>query len=721
MNCFEEQIEACRKNDEEAIKNAYQSAVNAVVGESFSFYEAESAISTILSYYKIKDVKISDKITDENERIAEICRVSGLMRRKVKLTEGWYKNAFGAFLCCLKDTNEYVAVIPDKFGKYVFYDTASHRERRLNRKTEKLLSVNALCFYRSFPRCKLTFGDVIKFAVSSLNAVDYIITFILLGVATALGLLMPKLSSYLFSQVISEGDVTLLFSTVTFIVALSISILFLDSVKTLFNNRISVKIDATMQNASMIRVLSLPTEFFRQYSTGELSMRMELINSVFSGVIITCFGTVLSGVFSIAYITQIFRFTPSLVVPSVCVIAANILFSLYATIRQTKIARMQMEAASKANGKSVAIISGIQKIKMSGSEKRMFAGFSEDFSKQAKLLYNPPFFNKYSTVIATAISIVGTLAIYYVALKGNIRVADYYAFQTSYGMITAAFTGFATIALEIANLKPSMEMIKPILETLPEDVSNTYSVSKLSGNIEMNNVSFKYSDNSVNVIDDFSLQIKSGEYVAIVGKTGCGKSTLIRLLLGFEKPQHGSIYYDNMDLNTLDKRSLRRKIGTVMQDDKLFCGEIYSNIVICAPTLTMTDAWEAAEIAGVADDIRNMPMGMHTVITEGGGGISGGQRQRLAIARAIAPKPKILIFDEATSALDNITQKKVSEALDKLNCTRIVIAHRLSTIRHCDRILVMDKGKIVEEGTYEELVDRQGIFSELVDRQRLDK
>ena len=194
----------------------------------------------------------------------------------------------------------------------------------------------------------------------------------------------------------------------------------------------------------------------------------------------------------------------------------------------------------------------------------------------------------------------------------------------------------------------------------------------------------------------------------------------MRLMLGFETPDKGSVYYDGRDLSTIDLKSIRKKIGVVMQEGKLFQGDIYSNIVISAPHLTIDDAWEAAELAGIADDIRRMPMGMFTMIGEGSGGVSGGQRQRLMIARAIAPKPKILMFDEATSALDNLTQKRVSESLNSLNCTRIVIAHRLSTIRECDRIIVLDKGKIIEDGSYEELIEKEGFFAELVARQRLD-
>ena len=243
----------------------------------------------------------------------------------------------------------------------------------------------------------------------------------------------------------------------------------------------------------------------------------------------------------------------------------------------------------------------------------------------------------------------------------------------------------------------------------------------LSGAFTVKHLSFSYGEGLPEVLHDLSFSVAAGEHVAIVGRSGCGKSTLIRLLLGFESPTSGAIYYDGKDLNHIDPKSLRKNMGVVTQNGQLFQGDIFSNIVISAPQLTLNDAWEAAEIAGIADDIRDMPMGMQTVISEGQGGISGGQKQRLMIARAIAPKPRILIFDEATSALDNKTQKQVSEALDQLKCTRIVVAHRLSTIRNCDRILVLSGGRIIEDGTYNQLIERGGYFAELVDRQRLDK
>ena len=310
--------------------------------------------------------------------------------------------------------------------------------------------------------------------------------------------------------------------------------------------------------------------------------------------------------------------------------------------------------------------------------------------------------------------------IYYLAVQTRVSPSEYIAFNAAYGAVTGAFASLTGVALSVARIKPILEMAEPILKTEPESAENKKMVTKLNGSIEVSNVFFRYNDSMPYVVDGMNLKIRAGEYIAIVGKTGCGKSTLMRLLLGFETPEKGAIYYDGVDMSKLDLRSLRRRIGAVTQDGSLFQGDIYSNIVISAPHLDLDASWEAAELAGIADDIRAMPMGMQTVISEGQGGISGGQKQRLMIARAVAPKPKVLIFDEATSALDNKTQKQVSEALDKLKCTRIVVAHRLSTIKNCDRILVLDKGHILEDGTYDELIAKNGFFAELVERQRLD-
>lgn len=321
--------------------------------------------------------------------------------------------------------------------------------------------------------------------------------------------------------------------------------------------------------------------------------------------------------------------------------------------------------------------------------------------------------------LQTAVSLAGALAIYWVALSTGVDVAQYMAFTVAYGMVSGAFSQLGSLATQGMALDPYLEMVEPIFKAVPEVSEGKRAVERISGGFEFDRVTFAYGEDLRPVLRDLTLKVRSGQYVGIVGRTGCGKSTLMRLLLGFEVPQQGAVYFDGKDLQTLDVRSVRRNIGVVLQDGKLFQGDIFSNIVVSAPWLTLDDAWRAAELTGIADDIRAMPMGMHTMVSEGSGGISGGQKQRIMIARAIVANPKILLFDEATSALDNVTQRVVSESLESLKCTRVAIAYRLSTIRHCDRILVLDKGAIVEDGTYEELIERHGVFYELVERQRV--
>ena len=218
------------------------------------------------------------------------------------------------------------------------------------------------------------------------------------------------------------------------------------------------------------------------------------------------------------------------------------------------------------------------------------------------------------------------------------------------------------------------------------------------------------------MLEDVSLTAEPGEFVAIVGPSGAGKSTVFRLLLGFERPETGTVSYDGQSLGELDARAVRRQLGVVIQNARILAGPIFQNIVGAA-NLTLDDAWEAARIAGIAEDIERLPMGMHTFISDAAAAFSGGQRQRLLIARAVVARPRVLLFDEATSALDNRTQAAVSSALEQLQATRIVIAHRLSTIQHADRIVVLERGRIVEQGHYDELMESDGLFASLARRQ----
>ena len=488
---------------------------------------------------------------------------------------------------------------------------------------------------------------------------------------------------------------------------------------TVLDTKIEKKLSVAVKSASMARLLLLPAGFFKSYSSGELSKRLESMDTLTKMLQDTIMNTGLTAVFSIVYVVQITRYSKALAVAAVAILLLNLVYTMVSSILQLGYSRKRLAASAKLSGMVFALFSGIQKIKLSGSEKRMFGRWAKTYKTSADLEYNPPIIIRLAPVFTVIFTFGNLLVLYYIAAVTGVSAADYMAFTTSYGLVSTAIMGLSSITNVISDIKPAMEMVEPIMKTMPEVEENKKAVTKLNGSIELSNISFQYSPDGPKIIDNLSLKIRPNQYVAIVGKTGCGKSTLMRILLGFEKPQTGSVYFDGKDLDSLDVKSVRRNIGVVMQNSSLFAGDIYSNIVVSAPWLDLEDAWEAARMAGIAEDIQRMPMNMHTVISEGSGGISGGQKQRIMIARAIAPKPKIIMFDEATSALDNITQKQVSESLSGLRSTRIVIAHRLSTIKQCDRIIYLEDGKIAEDGTFDQLVALNGKFAELVRRQMI--
>ncbi len=726
MGWFDEQIKQRKQNDQDVFTDAFINIAGAVMGSRVSAalnderQQTKNAFDEILRFYHINTKDIPDNITDRNEQLEYLLRPHGITRRTVTLSKGWYKDAIGAMLGIRKSDGLVVALIPTGFSGYSYRDMETGKYVKINGKNQELFEEEAIAFYKPLPLKEIGISDLMRYILGTLSPADFVMTGASALAVTLIGMLSPKLNNLLFSRVIEDGSTQILLAITVFMICVTLSSLLINGVKSLIIARINTKMSISVQAAVMSRLMSLPAGFFKNYSSGELSARVQCSNSLCEMLVSVALTTGLTSVFSLVYISQIFVYAPALVIPSLIITLATVVFTVVSAFVQMKVSKKEMELSSKENGMSYALISGVQKIKLSGSEMRAFARWGNLYAEEARLAYNPPMFLKINSVISSAISLAGTLMMYWVAVSSGVSVADYYAFNTAYGMISGAFISLAGMALTVAQIKPIMDMVKPILEAVPEISEGKQMITRLSGSIELDNVSFRYNENMPLVIDDLSLKIRPGQYVAIVGATGCGKSTLLRLMLGFESPQKGAVYVDGKDIEVVDLKSLRRNIGVVMQNGKLFTGDIFSNITISAPWLTMDEAWHAAELSGIAEDIRRMPMGMHTMISEGSGGISGGQRQRLMIARAIAPKPKVLMFDEATSALDNITQKTVSESLDSLKCTRIVIAHRLSTIKQCDRILVLDKGKIIEDGTYDELIQRGGFFAELVARQRVD-
>jgi NHLM bacteriocin system ABC transporter ATP-binding protein len=365
------------------------------------------------------------------------------------------------------------------------------------------------------------------------------------------------------------------------------------------------------------------------------------------------------------------------------------------------------------------LIHGIAKLRVAGAEARAFARWAERFAEQRRRTLAAQRAANVQTTFNAVYGVLTSMAIFAVvgfSSQEAMPIGEFLAFNAAFGQFLGATLTLVGVLSGVLAMVPVYERLEPILETVPEVDESKAEPGELAGEIEFSHVTFRYQEDGPQILDGVSFRAGPGEFIALVGPSGAGKSTCLRLILGFEKPSSGSIYFDGQDLSGLAAQSVRRQIGVVLQTGRPMAGSIFSNIVGSA-NLGIDAAWEAARMAGLEEDIKAMPMGMHTVISEGAETFSGGQKQRILIARAIVHRPRIILFDEATSALDNRTQEIVSRSLEGLKATRIVIAHRLSTIQNADRIYVVDGGRVVEEGTYQDLLRHDGPFARLAERQ----
>ncbi len=722
MGFLKEQLTMRRELDEQMFENSFQQLSEVITGPGKTTasmeqnqVDAQRAIEEIFRYLRLDLIDVPDDLKSMNERLEFMLRPTGVMRRRVELTDHWYRDGIGPLLGSLKD-GTVIALLPSVKG-YRYYDKAKGKYQHVTSRIAKNIELDAFCFYKAFPQKSLNIADLVWFIARSLSPWDYAKICLMTLVVTLIGMVTPFATQRFFQDVIPLGKMETAAPVAIFLIAALIAQSLFSVTNKVLSASIETKMNIQVKSAAMARLLNLPASFFNGYSSGELASRLSSVSELCSVLKDAILSSSLTSIFSLVYVAQMWSYAPAMVLPTIIVLLLNVAYTILSSYLQINHQRDLMKASAKLQGIVFALISGIQKIKLANAEKRMFARWAGFYKEKAHCQYHPPLIIKLGSTISVIFSFGALLVIFASAALAQVDTASYMAFYAAYGMVSSALLQLGGIANSVAEIKPMLEMVNPIMKTAPELSPNRKPLTKLRGSVELNHVSFAYQEDGPNVIDDLSLSIKANQYVAIVGKTGCGKSTLIRLMLGFEKPQKGAVYYDAKELESLDIRSVRRNIGVVLQNGKLMAGDIYSNVIVSAPWLTVDEAMEALDMAGMSEDIANMPMGIRTLISEGSGGISGGQKQRLMIARAIAPKPRILIFDEATSALDNITQNQVAQSLDRLRCTRIVIAHRLSTIRKCDRIIFLDKGRIVEDGTFDELVALNGQFAEMVNRQ----
>lgn len=674
--------------------------------------------------------RLSKKL-DQTGLIRRLVQKGNMSMRLVTLEAGWHKKDSGVLIGWYKEASsrhpELVAVLPEAPGKYVLR-TAKRGTIPVTDEVAERMVASAFQCYAGLPMKQLTLSELFRFMLSRCWKTDLNIIFLVSLLAGLIPLVTPVITETIFKDIIPILDRKGLATVTQVSVVASFTMAALSVCRFIAVTRVTTKLDMATEAALWGRLLSLPTEFFRRYTSGELASRMmglEGAKPILSGKLIE---TLMGILFSFWSLLLMCYYSVKLTLVAAVIWLASCALEILILRSSVTVQRKFVEAKNATAGIVQQIFAGLTKFRIQGAETQAYYLWSKFFGKEWSYNLKLRRLNNLSVILTAIQPLFLALVLYYIAysdsakavLEGKpeeaISTSTFMAFSAAYTSFNTTLISVIPMLSNLSALRPLFENLKPILEEVPEGGDDRVDADVLSGALEVRHLSFSYKEGMPDVLRDVSFDVKAGENLAIVGRSGCGKSTLLRLLLGFEQPRQGSIVFDGQDLAELNPTSVRSQMGIVLQNGQLMTGDILTNIV-GQSALTLSDAWAAAEAAGIAQDISQMPMGMHTMISEGSGNISGGQRQRILIARALAAHPAIIIFDEATSALDNRAQAIVTESLNRLKATRIVVAHRLSTIRDCDRILVLDQGRIAESGTFDELVGKGGIFADLVKRQ----
>jgi NHLM bacteriocin system ABC transporter ATP-binding protein len=664
--------------------------------------------------YEIKKLK-SDS---SSQKVIEFATYQKIRYRRILLEGEWWKHNNGPFIGFDKQSGKCVAIL-NISGKNFLVATSSQKEVRVTKSIAKSISNYGFTFFRPFPKNKLELKPLLKFAFKPIKSELY--RLLLLGVTYGLfSAFIPIATGIVYNNAIPSANTQMLYELALGLFMAGVGMAAFHLTRSYTVLRIEGKIALDLQAALWDKLLNLPVSFFKKYSAGDLANRAMGINTMRHILSDAVIGGILGAIFSVFNFALLFYYSPKLGLVATVITILFIALSTFLHIQELKVRRELTDQSGRLSGKILQFMMGVSKIRVEGAEYTITRQWSFLFKREMQLESAVIMYSNIIRNINNSVPLLFVIIIFWFMGSSDeaISTGDFIAFSAAFGTFLSAIISLNSSFISVFKVLPIYERFKPILNENEESAAGMTDPGPLSGYIELNSINFKYQGTDSYLIDQLSIKIKPGEYVALIGPSGAGKSTLFRLLLGFEVPDSGSIYYDNQDLATLDIKAVRRQFGVVLQNGQLEPETILKNIV-GSSNLGIDDAWEAAKKAGIEKEIRKLPMGMHTVIPEGGGSFSGGQQQRLIIARALARNPKILLFDEATSALDNQSQQIITDTLDGLDVTRIVIAHRMSTIKHVDRVFVIDKGKIVQEGSIDELASTEGLFKELASRQKI--
>jgi NHLM bacteriocin system ABC transporter ATP-binding protein len=653
---------------------------------------------------------------------SRIAHSSGFRVRRVSLAAGWWADEVGPLVAYRREDGAPLAVLPAAHGRYRVVDPVTRTSAPLTADVAETLAPHADVLCRPLPARPVSSLELLRFGAQGTRRDVWVLLGMgLLG--SVLALAVPIATGWLVAELIPSQDVAGLVQLAIALCAVAVGAFAFTLVRDLAVLRIETRVDGVLSAAVLDRMLRLPVPFFRRYEAGDLARRALSLDAARQALTGVAASALLGFVFTVPSMLLLWVLDPVLALTAAVPMAIGLAAFGLVGLAHLRASRQFQEQAGRLAGITFGLIAGIPKLRVAAAEDRALGVWEDGFAGQHVAATAAQRAALALSVIASAVSRIGLAVVFLAAalrLNAGTSAAVFLAFYAAFGQILTATLSLGSAISVTARLLPGLDRVRPILETPPEEAATDrpqpVDPGPLNGAIEAEGVTFGYQAADPPVVDDVSFRVEPGQFVGIVGPSGAGKTTLVRLLLGFEPPAAGTIRYDGHDLAALDVRAVRRQLGVVLQDAALMAGELGANI-LGPSTRSMDDAWEAARLVGLDDEIRRMPMGMHTFVAEGGAALSAGQRQRILLARELVRRPRILLLDEATSALDAQSQRLVTGNLRSLGITRIVIAHRVTTIVDADLILVMDEGRIAERGTYAELVSRSGRFTDLAQRQ----
>ena len=659
------------------------------------------------------------------QKLAVILSNSGLHARKVMLNTGWHKKDQGCLLVFKNGVP--LAAVPDSSESYELL--ISGRKVLLDDQLAEELDSEGYVFYQELPRHKMSLPELGRWCLKFCWKADFYVLFFACFIAGLIPIITPFITENIFSDIIPDVDKQALLLVVQVMFVATVSTSLLNLVRGVAVIRLKYSLRLISESALWLRCLALPAAFFRKYQIGDLAQRMTSIGQFSHAFSSAVSSGIFNGIFTVWNLLVMLYYSGKLSLLAVFIWGIYLLAAWLLLKQLVKKQRQKITASGESAAKSLQLLSGINKFRLRGAEEQAFMIWAEAFGREWKWNKGARWYSNWLDLAGQIQPLILTFFLYWLTMHyldesraSNavyLTQAQFLGFNSALSSFGSSLGGLIPALSAILAAKPSLDRIRPILEEEPEVSENKQPAGLLTGEIEFSAVDFRYRSGLPLVLQDINFSVKAGEFLAVVGSSGSGKSTLLRLLLGLEKPERGIIQFNGQDLAELDVSSVRRQMGVVLQNGRLMAGSIKHNIT-GSLLLTRDEVWEAVRMVGLEDDVKDMPMGIDTVISEGAGNISGGQKQRILIARSLVHRPKIIVFDEATSALDNNTQDIVARTLEKIQATRIVVAHRLSTIQKADRILVLEQGKIAESGTYDELMSLNGLFAKLARRQLVE-